>query len=238
MTRLDGEDHVWRVTRGARIPDALRVARAKRLPELGPRILFFSGGSALRKPSRVLKQYTHNSIHLITPFDSGGSSARLREAFGMLSVGDLRNRLLALADETLRGNPEIYRFFSFRFQRDQDNTELGRELQEMCSGRHDLVAAIPSPLRRIVQTHLRHFIECMPPDFDLRGASVGNLVLASGYLHNEGDIDSVLFMFSKLVRMPVQGVHSSAMSAPVATSITPGAAAAPAVSMRTIRAWP
>ena len=51
----------------------------------------------------MLPRYTHNSTHLITPFDSGGSSASLREAFGMLSVGDLRNRLLALADD---GSPE------------------------------------------------------------------------------------------------------------------------------------
>ena len=35
--------------RAARIPDELRVARCRRAPETGPRILFFSGGSALRE---------------------------------------------------------------------------------------------------------------------------------------------------------------------------------------------
>ena len=66
--------------RAASVPDPLRVARCRRAPELGPRILFFTGGSALRDLSIVLKRYTHNSIHLVTPFDSGGSSAALREA--------------------------------------------------------------------------------------------------------------------------------------------------------------
>ena len=93
-----------RVTHSIRLPDELRLARARRAPEVGPRILFFSGGTAMRGLSRKLKRYTHNSTHLITPFDSGGSSAKLRDAFDMLSIGDIRNRLVALADETVRGN--------------------------------------------------------------------------------------------------------------------------------------
>src|SRR5688572_20780353 len=102
------------VSRAVRIPDDLRVLRCSRAPELGPRILFFSGGTALRPLSRALKLLTHNSIHLITPFDSGGSSAALRRAFGMPALGDLRNRLLALADETVRGNPRVFRLFGYR----------------------------------------------------------------------------------------------------------------------------
>ena len=104
-----------RLRRAAIIPDIVRVARYHRAPEIGPRLLFFSGGTALREVSQILTDYTHNSFHLITPFDSGGSSATLRRAFGMISVGDLRNRLLALADRKLRGHPEIYRLFAYRF---------------------------------------------------------------------------------------------------------------------------
>ena len=77
------------LTQSRVVPDPIRLARYLRAPEIGPTVLFFSGGSALRKTSRVLTEYTHNSVHLVTPFDSGGSSALLREAFGMLSVGDL-----------------------------------------------------------------------------------------------------------------------------------------------------
>jgi len=79
-----------RVIRTAEIPDPLRISRYRKIPELGPRILFFSGGSALTGLCRILKNYTHNSIHLVTPFDSGGSSAELRQAFAMPSIGDLR----------------------------------------------------------------------------------------------------------------------------------------------------
>jgi len=30
----------------------------------------------------------------------------------MLSIGDLRNRLMTLADQTIKGNPNIYELFS------------------------------------------------------------------------------------------------------------------------------
>ena len=64
----------------------------------GRRLIFFTGGTALREVSRELARHTPDTVHLLTTFDSGGSSAALRRAFAMPAVGDLRNRLLALAD--------------------------------------------------------------------------------------------------------------------------------------------
>src|SRR5215831_2415080 len=128
-----------RLSRVPIIPDLVRVARYQRAPELGPRLLFFSGGTALRETSRVLTDYTHNSFHLITPFDSGGSSAALRRAFGMISVGDLRNRLLALADRNVRGHPEIYRLFAYRFEHTAKPEALQEQLDRMVRGDDPLV---------------------------------------------------------------------------------------------------
>ena len=173
-------------------------SESRRSPELGPRILFLSGGSALRPVCRILKRHTHNSIHLITPFDSGGSSARLRESFGMLSVGDLRNRLLALADESQAGNPEIYELFSHRFDTASRSNALRQRLAEMIAGQEQLVAAVPEPLRDSVKTQLRCFAERMPSDFDLRGASIGNLILTGGYLA-ERNFEDVISRFSVLL---------------------------------------
>lgn len=181
------------------VPDPLRLARYARAPELGPTLLFFSGGSALRRASRALTDYTHNSVHLITPFDSGGSSAKLREVFPMLSVGDLRNRLMALADTELKGNPEVYRLFDTRLSKEGDPSELREQLAAMVGGSDPLVAAIPQPLRTLICNHLGYFVDIMPPRFDLRGASIGNLILAGGYFNNRRDIDAVIFLFSKLV---------------------------------------
>jgi CofD-related protein of GAK system len=179
------------------------VLRSSRAPEFGPRILFFSGGTALRPLCRVLKQYTHNSVHLITAFDSGGSSAQLRHAFAMPAIGDLRNRIVALADESVRGNPQIYRLFCYRLP-PATPAGLRSELDALVRGEHPLVDDIVEPMRRIVQTHLRFFLERMPSDFDLRGANVGNLLLAGGFLSHSRDLESVLYLFSKLLE--VRGV--------------------------------
>ena len=52
------------ITREASLPDPVRLERCRKAPELGPRLLFFGGGTALRATSGRLVGYTHNSIHL------------------------------------------------------------------------------------------------------------------------------------------------------------------------------
>ena len=192
-----------RVVRTAQIPDPLRTSRYRKIPELGPRILFFSGGSALNGLCKTLKNYTHNSIHLVTPFDSGGSSAELRQAFNMPSIGDLRSRLMALADETVLGHPEVYELFHYRFPKGRSNEQLRARLNAMVQGKSTRVSAIPNPIRRLIRNQLGYFQVAMPVEFDLRGASVGNLILAGGYLNNHQHLDPIIFLFSKLVN--VQG---------------------------------
>ncbi|MEA3290928.1 MAG: GAK system CofD-like protein [Pseudomonadota bacterium] len=188
-----------RVTRAARIPDLLRISRCRKAPELGPVILFFSGGSALNGLSRAIKGYTHNSIHMVTPFDSGGSSAKLRDAFAMPSIGDLRSRLMALADESVTGHPEVYKLFTYRFPRDAKNSDLLKRLQSMRQGRDPLVNDISNPMRRLIRNQLGYLNNELPREFDLRGASIGNLILAGGYLNNHHHLDPIIFLFSKLV---------------------------------------
>jgi len=129
------------------LPNSIKLARYAKSPELGPRVLFFSGGSALRHLSSILTKYTYNSIHLITPFDSGGSSASLRRAFKMLAIGDIRNRLMALADQTLHGNPSIFRLFAHRFSKEESQANLFSDLEKMIAGKHSLVVHIPNPMR-------------------------------------------------------------------------------------------
>ena len=183
------------------LPDIVKLERYRRCPDLGPKILFFSGGTALRETSLELVSYTHNSIHIITPFDSGGSSALLREAFEMPAIGDVRNRLLALADRSLHGNPEIFRLFAHRFPKDGDPKELAGELDAMISGNHQLVKDIPDPMRKIIRHHLEMFRRYMPDRFDLRKASMGNLILTAGYLDNRRSLDTIIYIFSKLVQV-------------------------------------
>lgn len=202
MTNQTNSQSDVRVTiqRQITVPDKVKVARYQKSPELGPKILFFSGGSALRNLSRLLKKYTYNSTHIITAFDSGGSSAVLRKAFKMLAIGDLRARLMDLADQSFLGNPEIYDLFVYRFSKDADKEDLAREFNDMVQGCHPLVEKIHHPMRRIIRNHLFWFKQRMPAFFDFRGASIGNLILTAGYLENRSHPDPVIYIFSRLVQ--------------------------------------
>ena len=188
-----------RIERDLRLPDDLRVARAQSAPHLGPRILFFSGGSALNGISRQLKRYSFNSMHLITPFDSGGSSQILREAFDMPAVGDLRSRLMALADESVLGQPDVYALFSHRLPKTAPQQELQADVARIIAGKHPLISAISQPMRQLIQTLMTSFADHVPSDFDYRNASIGNLILAGGYLSNGRALEPVLFLMSKMV---------------------------------------
>jgi CofD-related protein of GAK system len=191
------------LSRRVDIPDQLKISRYQKAPELGPRLLFFSGGTALNGLSRALKAFTHNSIHLVTPFDSGGSSAKLRRAFQMPAIGDLRSRMTALADESVTGHPEIIRLFTYRLAQQDSGEHLLKQLQNLASGKDPLVSEILNPMRRLICNQLGYFLQAMPRDFDLRGASIGNLILTGGYLNNHQHLDPIIFLFSKLVN--VQG---------------------------------
>lgn len=189
------------VSRKVAIPDILRVRRCEKAPEFGPKILFFSGGTALNDTSRVLKNFTHNSVHLITPFDSGGSSAILRRTFDMPAIGDLRSRLMSLADETISGHPEVFQLFASRLSKTAKQKILLSELKELAEGKDPRIAAIKKPMRKLICNHLSLFLKMMPEKFDLRGASIGNLILTAGYLNNKHQLDPVIFLFSKLVNV-------------------------------------
>ena len=181
-------------------PEPDRIARFRQAPGTGPALLFFSGGTALRQLSRELVGYSHNSIHVITTFDSGGSSAELRRAFGMPAVGDLRNRLLALADRTPGGRPEVRRLAGFRFDREAERNALARQLRDICAGRDPLVTTIRNPERAAICADLERFRQHMPADFELRGASLGNLLITGAWLRCGRRIEPALRAVSEWLK--------------------------------------
>lgn len=178
-----------------------RLAEYQANPVTGPRLLFFSGGTALNGFSQILKRYTHNSIHLVTPFDSGGSSAVLRKAFDMPAVGDLRSRMMALADASLDGHPEVTELFASRLPTDESQSLLRARVEAMQQRNDRRVQSIPEPVQSIICDFLNYFLESAPKDFDFRRASIGNLILAGGYLSHNRSLDPIALLFSRLVHV-------------------------------------
>lgn len=93
---------------GSKVVDQLRDYRKR---ARGPHIVAIGGGHGLSTLLRGLKLYTSNLTAVVTVADDGGSSGRLRESFGILPPGDIRNCLAALSnDEDL-----LTQLFQYRF---------------------------------------------------------------------------------------------------------------------------
>lgn len=89
--------------------DVLSQQRQRRR---GPHIVVIGGGTGLSTLLRGLKHYSDNLTAVVTVFDDGGSSGRLRRELGILPPGDIRDCLVALAES----EPLMTRLFEYRFQ--------------------------------------------------------------------------------------------------------------------------
>lgn len=83
----------------------------KRFLAKGPKIVAIGGGTGLSTILEGLKECTSNITAIVAVADEGGSSGRLREEFGILPPGDIRNCLVSLAEA-----PQLMRdLFQYRF---------------------------------------------------------------------------------------------------------------------------
>ncbi|MBQ3403001.1 MAG: uridine diphosphate-N-acetylglucosamine-binding protein YvcK [Synergistaceae bacterium] len=84
----------------------------RRLSE-GPYIVAVGGGTGLSTLLRGIKSFTRNITAVVAVTDEGGSSGRLRNEWGMLPPGDVRNCIAALAEN----DSELRKILDFRFDR-------------------------------------------------------------------------------------------------------------------------
>ncbi|PJF35205.1 MAG: hypothetical protein CUN49_11730 [Candidatus Thermofonsia Clade 1 bacterium] len=77
----------------------------------GLRLVALGGGSGLPSVLRAFKGQTDNITAIVTVADDGGSTGILREEFGVLAPGDLRQNLAALADDEAL----LTQLFQYRF---------------------------------------------------------------------------------------------------------------------------
>lgn len=91
--------------------DVVDLIRQHRSRGRGPKVVAIGGGTGLSTLLRGMKEYTSNLTAIVSVADDGGSSGRLREDFGMLPPGDVRQCLVALAD----AEPQMKRLFEYRF---------------------------------------------------------------------------------------------------------------------------
>lgn len=114
----------------------------------GPKIVVIGGGTGLSVLLRGLKEYSSNITAVVSVADDGGSSGRLREQYNVVPVGDIRNCIVALADE----EDVMEELFSYRFDSgdELDGHSLGNLLlvamSHLKGGFQDAVADIDQVL--------------------------------------------------------------------------------------------
>lgn len=90
---------IYEVVVPYRKKDLVDVVYDERKLAQGVKIVAIGGGTGLSSLLRGLKSQTSNIVAVVTVADDGGSSGRLRKEMGVLPPGDIRNCLVALADE-------------------------------------------------------------------------------------------------------------------------------------------
>ena len=164
-----------------------------------PAIVFFSGGTALNGLAAELMKINPDCAYIITTFDSGGSSAALREVFDMPAVGDVRNRMLALADTSSPEKANIVALLNTRLPRYADRTALYGQLSHLANGSHALMDGFSEIVRKILADRFALFIELAGDNFDPVNASLGNIVLAAGFMAHQRVLAPPIAQLSRLI---------------------------------------
>lgn len=87
------------------------------------KIVVIGGGSGSYAVLKGLKEYPVQLFSIVSMFDSGGSTGRLRDELGVLPPGDVRRCVIALADED---NENVLReLFLYRFEGGVQDHSLG-----------------------------------------------------------------------------------------------------------------
>jgi 2-phospho-L-lactate transferase/gluconeogenesis factor (CofD/UPF0052 family) len=168
---------------------------------MGKRVVTIGGGTGPFAVLNSLNRYPCSISAIVSMADSGGSSRRLMDEFGVLPLGDLRQALVALSR-----NGRLWRdVFNFRFPQGAFATEKpGEKLNGAENGKaggpatalepaprvggHNLGNLIISALQGINEGNLLHAIEDAEALLDTQAAAVA---LSRVTLRRVGDGDEI-----------------------------------------------
>jgi uncharacterized cofD-like protein len=83
------------------------------------KVVCIGGGTGTFVVLKGLKTYPYSISAIVTMSDSGGSNKRLRDEFGLLPTSDLRQCIVALADENNKHAGLLRQLFMYRFEKGQ-----------------------------------------------------------------------------------------------------------------------
>lgn len=147
----------------------------------GKRVVVIGGGTGLSTLLRGLKHYTSNLTAIVTVADDGGSSGKIVKQLNMLPPGDIRNCLVALADD----ETQMTELFQYRFKQSVNPEE----------------AVAPSPRRGRSAVALAEKPETLNFGEGLRDHAFGNLLIAAMCAINNGDFQTAIRETSRVLNV-------------------------------------
>ncbi|KAJ3243775.1 hypothetical protein HDU77_010262 [Chytriomyces hyalinus] len=187
-----------------------------------PSILLFSGGSAVSAFVPMLQGLTEDICYVMPVSDDGGSTSEIVKVVGGPGIGDIRSRLLGLADTSTPEGKAVHKFLAHRLPSYSSPNVYSTcpakaEWLSILEGNHMLWNDIPvshqysmraflfqfndKVLKQTCGTHIFSMSESNP-GFDFRGASIGNIFLTGCRLFFHS-LEAAIFQFAKTVGCPV-----------------------------------
>ncbi len=183
--------------------------------DLNKRILFFTGGTALRDMAAELSVINDLiMVNIITAFDSGGSSAVIRKEFDILAIGDIRNRMISLIIK--KQDKEVSNLLKYRFGYDNNET-LQKELNKLIDLSHPLIKNIKEKYKIFFAKSLKNFNDKKSLNFKLQNGSLGNFIILGNYLETENiyktvkNITDLLQIKDKIYPVTDKSLHIGAI---------------------------
>ncbi|KAJ3133514.1 hypothetical protein HK100_004374 [Physocladia obscura] len=192
-----------------------------RTSKIAPSILIFSGGSAVSPFVPMLQSISEDICYAMPVSDDGGSTFEIVKVMGGPGIGDIRSRLLGLADTSTPEGLAVFRLLSYRLpvgnatsSNSIDPAKL--EWMNILEGNHALWTDIPLPHQYTIRSFLFQFNDKllkgtagihmfsngeMNQTFDFRGGCIGNFFITGCRLFFNS-LEAAIFQFSKLVGCP------------------------------------
>ncbi len=180
------------------------------------RVVLFTGGSASNLLARALESAGVAVTNVVSVFDNGGSTGKLRRIADLPAMGDVRNRICALASSATPEAARMRSLFLYRLAKGGGEAQLREELEALTTGSHRLTRSLHPTRRQEALEALSCGCAALPPDFALARTSVGNLLILGRYQQTRsflGALDwaaSLLEVRSRVLPVTLESVHLGA----------------------------
>ncbi|KAJ3112188.1 hypothetical protein HDU96_004856 [Phlyctochytrium bullatum] len=160
----------------------------------------------------MLQSITDDICYLLPVSDDGGSTSEIVKVVGGPGIGDIRSRLVRLAETKTPEAKAVHNLLSYRLPVESSQILGGMypariEWAGLVEGTHPLWEGISEPYKETIRAFLLQFHYKIlkqaghGPVFDFRGGSIGNFFLTGCRLFFDS-LEAAIFQFARITRSP------------------------------------